>query len=131
MSKAKRPNFSFPELDSRGRGTILRTSEEVAAEVRALEQQEKEEEFAASDRERIKVTYRFSPEAIDAVEDIRRLLRRNHGLRKVNREDIAQSAVIQALQDLEHAGAESFLAKHFTYREKYGEPAWREARGVN
>jgi hypothetical protein len=111
MPKARRPNFSFPELENRGRKTILRSPEEVAAEIRALEHQEMD---AAADQNRIKVTYRFKPEAVEAVEDIRRLLRRNYGVRKVNREDIAQAAVMKALQELEEAGADSFLVQQFT-----------------
>jgi hypothetical protein len=107
MAKSRRPTFVFPELDSRGRRTILRSSEEVSAEVTALEQSETEPQ------ERVKVTYRFLPEAVEAVEDIRRILRRQHGIRKVNREDIAQAAVIEALRNLETNGAESFLAKEF------------------
>jgi hypothetical protein len=114
VPKARRPDFSFPELENRGRRTILRSPEEVAAEIRALEQREKDEEDAAADRSRIKVTYRFKPEAVEAVEDIRRLLRRKYGVRKVNREDIAQAAVMKALQELEEAGADSFLAQQFT-----------------
>jgi hypothetical protein len=107
MAKSRRPAFVFPELDSRGRHTILRSTEEVSAEVHALEQSE------AEPQERVKVTYRFLPEAVEAVEDIRRILRRQHGVRKVNREDIAQAAVIEALRDLEANGAGSVLAKQF------------------
>ena len=47
------------------------------------------------------------------MEDIRRILRRQHGVRKVNREDIAQAAVLEALRDLETNGPSSFLAKEF------------------
>ena len=107
MAKSKRPTFVFPELESRGRHTILRTTEEVAAELNALEQAEE------APKERVKVTYRFQPEAVEAVEDIRRILRRQHGVRKVNREDIAQSAVIEALRDLKANGASSFLTREF------------------
>ena len=108
MAKAKRPVFIFPELESRGRRTILRSNEEVAAEIDALAEAEEET------RERIKVTYRFRPDAVEAVEDIRRMLRRQHGVRKVNREDIAQAAVLEALRDLEEHGEASFLVRQFT-----------------
>jgi hypothetical protein len=108
MAKPKRPVFIFPELESRGRHTILRTNEEVAAEIAALREAEEEP------KERIKVTYRFRPDAVEAVEDIRRILRRQHGVRKVNREDIAQAAVIEALRDLEERGDASFLVSEFT-----------------
>jgi hypothetical protein len=107
MAKSRRPAFVFPELDSRGRHTILRSTEEVSAEVKALEQS------TAEPQERVKVTYRFLPEAVEAVEDIRRILRRQYGVGKVNREDIAQAAVIEALRDLETNGAGSFLVKEF------------------
>lgn len=107
MAKSKRPAFVFPELESRGRRTILRTNEEVAAELDALETAEEDI------RERVKVTYRFRPEAVEAVEDVRRILRRQFGVRKVNREDIAQIAVIQALKSLENEGARSYLVQEF------------------
>ena len=107
MAKSKRPAFVFPELESRGRRTILRTNEEVAAELDALETAEEDI------RERVKVTYRFRPEAVEAVEDVRRILRRQFGVRKVNREDISQIAVIQALKSLENEGARSYLVQEF------------------
>jgi hypothetical protein len=110
MAKAKRPVFIFPELESRGRHTILRSNEEVAAELNALEVAEAE---ADDNVERVKVTYRFRPDAVEAVEDIRRILRRQHGVRKVNREDIAQAAVLEALRQLEAEGDASFLAQQF------------------
>ena len=109
MVRAKRPAFTFPELESRGRRAILRSAEEVAADLEALERQAEEEDTS----ERVKVTYRFRPEAVEAVEDIRRILRRQHGVRKVNREDIAQAAVVEALRQLEDAGADSYLVKRF------------------
>ena len=108
-TRGKRPTFVFPELESRGRRTILRSAEEVQAELDTLALREAEPE----DKERVKVTYRFRPEAVEAVEDIRRLLRRKHGVRKVNREDIAQAAVMEALRLLEESGAACFLVKEF------------------
>ena len=107
MAKSKRPTFVFPELESHGRRTILRSSEEVTAELDALEAVEEEP------KERVKVTYRFRPDAVEAVEDIRRILRRQFGVRKVNREDIAQVAVLQALKSLEADGARSYLVQKF------------------
>ena len=107
MARSKRPVFIFPELESRGRRTILRTNEEVAAEIEALRDAEEEPQG------RVKVTYRFRPDAVEAVEDIRRMLRRQHGVRKVNREDIAQAAVLEALRDLEERGDASFLVRQF------------------
>jgi hypothetical protein len=38
----KRPPFSFPELEARGRGAILRSSEEIRAEQEQLEAQGRE-----------------------------------------------------------------------------------------
>ncbi len=111
MAKAKRPVFAFPELESRGKGAILRSPAEVEAEVAALEAASRPPEDDAA--ERVKVTYRFRPDAVEAVEDIRRILRRQHGVRKVNREDIAQAAVLEALRALEAEGPDSFIARRF------------------
>ena len=107
MAKSKRPAFVFPELESHGRRTILRSTEEVTAELEALEAAEEEP------KERVKVTSRFRPDAVEAVEDIRRILRRQFGVRKVNREDIAQVAVLQALKSLEADGPRSYLVQEF------------------
>ena len=52
MAKSKRPAFVFPELESRGRRTILRSTEEVSAELDALEAADEQEEA----KERVKVT---------------------------------------------------------------------------
>ena len=106
MAKPKRPVFIFPELESRGRRAILRTTEEVSAEIDALA-------AAEEPKERVKVTYRFRADAVEAVEDIRRILRREYGVRKVNREDIAQAAVLEALKQLEAQGATCFLGQEF------------------
>ena len=106
MAKPKRPVFIFPELESRGRRAILRTTEEVSAEIDALA-------AAEEPKERVKVTYRFRADAVEAVEDIRRILRREYGVRKVNREDIAQAAVLEALKQLEAQGATCFLVREF------------------
>lgn len=109
MAKPKRPVFVFPELEGRGRHTILRSPEEVSAELDVLQESEDAEE----PKERVKVTYRFRPDAVEAVEDIRRILRRQYGVRKVNREDIAQAAVLEALRRLEEEGDGSFLVQEF------------------
>lgn len=108
MARAKRPVFIFPELEPSGKHAILRSNEQVNAEISALEEVEEEP------KERVKVTYRFRAEAVEAVEDIRRILRRQFGVRKVNREDIAQAAVIEALRSLEEDGQTSFIAREFT-----------------
>ena len=106
MARPKRPVFIFPELESRGRRAILRSTEEVTAEIQALAE-------AEESIERVKVTYRFRPDAVEAVEDIRRMLRREYGVRKVNREDIAQAAVLEALRLLETEGDDCFLVREF------------------
>lgn len=55
----------------------------------------------SGDRSRyIKATYRLSPEALDAIDDAKRLLRRRHGL-KVNLEEIAEEAILAAYRDLQ------------------------------
>jgi hypothetical protein len=64
MAKPKRPAFAFPELEGRGRRAILRPADEVSAELNALEQQAAPEDAS---KERIKVTYRFKPEAVEAA----------------------------------------------------------------
>ena len=110
MARSKRPVFVFPELESRGRRTILRSTEEVSAELNALEAVDEKEDV----KERVKVTYRFRADAVEAIEDIRRILRRQYGVRKVNREDIAQVAVLQALKNLEAEGTKSYLVQEFT-----------------
>ena len=106
MARPKRPVFIFPELESRGRRAILRSTEEVSAELDALAE-------AVEPKERVKVTYRFLADAVEAVEDIRRILRREYGVRKVNREDIAQAAVLEALKQLESQGDDCFLVREF------------------
>ena len=106
MARPKRPVFIFPELESRGRRAILRSSEEVSAEIDALAE-------AVEPKERVKVTYRFQADAVEAVEDMRRILRREYGVRKVNREDIAQAAVLEALKLLESQGDGCFLVREF------------------
>ena len=106
MARPKRPVFIFPELESRGRHAILRSTEEVSAELEALAE-------AEEPQERVKVTYRFRADAVEAVEDMRRILRRQYGVRKVNREDIAQAAVLEALKQLESQGDGCFLVREF------------------
>ncbi len=106
MARPKRPVFIFPELENRGRHAILRSTEEVSAELDALAE-------AEEPKERVKVTYRFRADAVEAVEDMRRILRRQYGVRKVNREDIAQAAVLEALKQLESQGDGSFLVREF------------------
>ena len=46
-----------------------------------------------------KATYRLSPDALDAIEDAKRMLRRRYHLR-VSLEDIAEEAILEAYRDL-------------------------------
>ena len=94
MARSKRPAFVFPELESRGRRTILRSTEEVTAELDALETVEEEEDV----KERVKVTYRFRPDAVEAVEDIRRILDVKDGLLAL--EDGTRQAIVSLMRDL-------------------------------
>jgi hypothetical protein len=128
----KRQPLTFSELEARGRGAILRTREEIEAEEAALAQgitQLPDTQISGFPETRTpgnpetgprvgraayqKVTYRISPEAVEAVDQIRRLLRQNHGLR-VSREEIAEAALLHALKDLQSEGAAGFLALWFS-----------------
>ena len=60
-----------------------------------------------------KVTYRLSVEAIDAIEDMKRMLRRQYGV-KVNLEEIAEEAILAAHRDLMERQKTSNLVKKFS-----------------
>ena len=60
-----------------------------------------------------KVTYRLSFEAIDAIEDMKRILRRQYGV-KVNLEEIAEEAILAAHRDLLEKQKSSNLVKKFS-----------------
>lgn len=129
----KRPPMTFPELESRGRRAILRTTEEVQAEEQLLETQEagnpeiqksifQESQQASKRADYTKVTYRLSPEAIDAIEQAKRELRRRHHV-KATLEEIAEEAILAAYQDLLENQESSNLANKFSRkpeRRKYG-----------
>ena len=122
----RRPKISFPELEARGKHAILRSSEEVRAEEEMLASQDaatpeiqdssmpanqqsgtiSSRELEASPAQHAdrrdsytKVTYRISTQALDAIEDAKRLLRRQYGV-KVSLEDIAEQAILAAYADL-------------------------------
>jgi hypothetical protein len=156
---SKRKPIAFSELDNlepKGKGAILRTPEEIAAEearFKAADQEELEVEelhipeiqisrnpenkksgnqenkkskrapspslpdaASLSPDERAsyrKCTYRIRPESLDALEDIRQVLRRRYGTR-INLEVIVEEAILLAYQDLEEKGDESFLANRIS-----------------
>jgi hypothetical protein len=105
----KRQPLTFPELEGRGRRAILRSADEVQAEQETLTSTpEREPEIQnasipdfqnASRTQYVKATYRLHPEAIDAIEDAKRILRRQYNLR-VSLEEIAEQAVLAAYRDL-------------------------------
>lgn len=59
-----------------------------------------------------KATYRLSPEALEAIEDAKRILRRQHSI-KVNLEEIAEEAILAAYRDLEKNKQASNLVNKF------------------
>ncbi len=116
----KRTPLRFDELEPRGRGAVIRTREEIVAEERILESHlsGKPEIHSSSNvdsrissspvggpiQEGInraqyeKVTYRISPDAVEAIDEIKRIMRRHHGI-KVTREEIAEVAILHALKE--------------------------------
>src|ERR1035437_8182189 len=99
----KRPPMSFPELEPKGRNTILRSIEEVRGEEALVESQETgkpgnqqtsmpESQNTGSRAEYTKVTYRLSPEAIDAINEVKRVLRREYKI-KASLEEIAEEEI--------------------------------------
>lgn len=147
----KRKPLSFPELDNltpKGKGAILRSSEEVEAERAAMAAQEEMEveeielpenkisrkqesinsgkaaikasdpspiprEISLSPTQRAtykKSTYRLRPEALEALEDIKRHLRRRYDI-KLNLEVIVEEAVFIAYRDLLEKEAASVLVE--------------------
>jgi hypothetical protein len=106
---SKRPKISFPELEPKGRHAILRTADEIAAEATMLANQQSStsvqrhsgdpESQQAIDSPTTKVSYRIRPEAVDAVEDMRRVLSRQYRI-KASREKIAEAAILAAYEDL-------------------------------
>lgn len=58
-----------------------------------------------------KVTYRLSNEAVQATEDMKALLKRRYGFKRVNLEEIVEEALLAAQRDLEEQQAQSFLVR--------------------
>ncbi len=135
MANKRRP-VSFPELDAtpKGKGAILRSAEEIAAEQDMLESQQtsnpeslktrNSENQKTGDEALLeapqsgsrngypKATYRLSPEALNAIDDAKRELRRRYGVR-VTLEEIAEQAILAAYQDLLENKQASMLASTF------------------
>jgi hypothetical protein len=118
MPSSKRPPLSFPELEHRGRGAILRSAEEVQAEQEMLENQQagmpasQQPEAGEIQEGRVKATYRISNEAAEAIEETKRLLRRKYQI-KVPVERIAQEAILAAYEDLVKNEGDSMLVNKF------------------
>lgn len=126
--------MSFPELEHRGAGAILRTAEEVQSEEVLLARQqagmpaddttdnpagELEVSEAPASTSRTfypKATYRMSPDAFEAIDDAKRILRRQHGI-KVSLEEIAEEAIMAAYTDLLANQKSSMLAKQLTSKQ--------------
>jgi hypothetical protein len=126
MPSRKRPPLSFPELDHRGAGAILRSAEEVHTEEAMLARQqtgmpaendlggvagEAATETPASTSRTLypKATYRLRPATLEAIDDAKRILRRQYGI-KVSLEDIAEEAIMAAYTDLMENQQTSMLA---------------------
>lgn len=130
MTKRRQP-IKFDELETRGRGAILRSRAEIQAEEEALSGQNAgipasrlagslgyqtagQHEAPAGTRIGYrKVTYRISPEALEAIDEIKRVLRRQYGI-KASLEEIAEEAILAAMSDLEQNKQTSFLVNKFS-----------------
>ncbi|MDQ5853615.1 MAG: hypothetical protein M3380_16400 [Chloroflexota bacterium] len=130
---AKRRPVSFPELDApKGKGAILRSAEEVDAEQQMLERQEAweqennlsgsqeglyasipESQQSGNRTDYTKATYRLSPEALEAIDDAKRVLRRRYQV-KVTLEEIAEEAILAVYQDLLDNQQSSMLVNKFS-----------------
>jgi len=137
MANKRRP-ISFPELDAtpKGKGAILRSAEEVEAEQQMLESQQSsnlenqnpsmpeswnselpEVPQVANRAGYPKATYRLSPEALEAIDDAKRVLRRRYQAR-VTLEEIAEEAILAAYRDLLENQHASLLASKFAGKSK-------------
>jgi hypothetical protein len=69
-----------------------------------------------------KATYRLSPEAIEAIDEAKRILRRHHQV-KASLEEIAEEAILAAYRDLLENQHASFLVNKLSRKpanQKYG-----------
>jgi hypothetical protein len=70
-----------------------------------------------------KATYRLSPEAVEAIDEAKRLLRRRHQI-KASLEEIAEEAILAAYRDLLENQHASFLVSKLSRKlatQNYGE----------
>ena len=129
----KRPPVEFAELDKpRGKGAILRSREEIETEERLPEQtpagnQEnndsgnpeslnagvQENKKGALRASYSKSTFRLSPEALKALNDIRHALRWEYDS-KTNLEEIVEQAILEVYQDLMENKNSSLMVKKFS-----------------
>ena len=58
-----------------------------------------------------KVTYRLSNEAVQAAEDMKALLKRRYGFKRVNLEEVVEEALLAAQRDLEEHQEQGFLVQ--------------------
>ncbi len=58
-----------------------------------------------------KVTYRLSNEAVQATEDMKALLKRRYGFKRINLEEIVEEALLAAQRDLEEHQEQGFLVQ--------------------
>jgi hypothetical protein len=129
---AKRKRLTFSELDElepRGKHAILRTAEEILAEQAPPDRSETEptppaartadpvSPLAVNRARYAKATYRLSPVALDAIEESKRLLRRQYGI-KVNLEEIAEEAILAAYRDLIDNAQHSHLVQTFAAQDR-------------
>jgi hypothetical protein len=72
-----------------------------------------------------KVTYRVLNEAADAVEDMKLLLKRKYGFKRINLEEIVEIAILGIKQDLDDYKEQSILVQRL--REQKVETDLRDA----
>lgn len=129
MARRRAP-LQFDELEPKGRGSILRSRAEVVAEQQSAENPEvwKSGNPATDQLPResvdrstfMKATYRIRPEANEAIDEIKRRLRKQMQ-RRVTYEEIAEVALLGALADLTENRTSSFLVRWFS-----GDPELRK-----
>ena len=64
-----------------------------------------------SSQEYTKVTYRLSNDAVQAAEDMKALLKRRYGFKRVNLEEVVEEAILAARRDLEEHQEQGFLVQ--------------------
>src|SRR5436305_1532990 len=131
----KRPPVEFAELDKpRGKGAILRSREEIETEEGLSEETSpapgNQENNNSGNQESLnagipenkkgalrasysKSTFRLSPEALKALNDIRHTLRWEYDS-KTNLEEIVEQAILEAYQDLNQNKNASLMVKRFS-----------------